>query len=77
LNNPNGSEEECAGDNESDIDPNNGIEDPEWPEQQNVSTAPKECGLVRPTRKSKRQAKKMLVTINVVETQRNSGGKKK
>jgi hypothetical protein len=34
-------------------------------------------GLVQPTRKSKRQADKDLVTVNAVETRRNKGGKKK
>jgi len=42
-----------------------------------VSAAPNVPGLVRPTRKSKRPAEKVLVTVNAVETQRNKGGKKK
>jgi len=54
-----------------------GIEDPECPEQQDVSAAPNVHGLVRPTRKSKRQAEKLLVTVNAAETLRNKGGKKK
>jgi len=77
LDNPNDSEDDCAADDESDTGPNNGIEDPECPEQQDVSTAPNVPGLVRPTRKSKRQAEKVLVTVNAVETWRNNGGKKK
>jgi hypothetical protein len=77
LNNPNDSEEDCAADDESDIEHNNGIEDPECPEQQDVSAAPNVPGLVRPRRKSKRQAEKMLMTVNAVETRRNKGGKKK
>jgi len=32
LDNPNDSEDDCTADDESDIDPNNGIEDPECPE---------------------------------------------
>jgi hypothetical protein len=75
LDNPNDSEDDCAADDESDIQPNNGIEDLEYPEQQDVSAAPHVPGLVRPTRKSKRQAEMVLVTVNVVETQRNKGGK--
>jgi len=77
LDNPNDSEEDCAADNESDIEPNTGIEDPECPEQQDVSAVPNVPGLVRPTWKSKWQAEKVLVTVNGVETRRNKGGKKK
>jgi len=77
LDNPNDSEEDCAADDESNIEHNNGIEDPECPEQQDVSAAPNVPGLVRLTRKSKRQAEKVLVTVNAVETRRNKGGKTK
>jgi len=42
-----------------------------------VRAAPKVPGLVRPTRKSYRQAEKVLVTVNAVETRRNKEGKKK
>jgi len=77
LDDPNVSKDDCAADDESDIGPNNGIEDPECPEHQDVSAAPNVPRLVRPTRKSKRQAEKVLVTVNAVETRRNKGGKKK
>jgi len=77
LHNPNDSEDDCTVDNESDIGPNNGIEDPECPEQQDVRAAPNVPGLVRPTWKSKRQAEKLLVTVNAVETQKKKGGNKK
>jgi len=77
LDNPIYSEEDCAADDESDMQQNNGIDDPECPEQQDVSAAPNVTGLVRPTRKSRRQAEKLLVTVNAAETQRNKGGKKK
>jgi len=77
LDNSIGSKEDCAADDESDIEHNNGIEDLECPEQQDVSPAPNVPGLVRPTWKSKRQAKKVLMTVNAVETRRNKGGKKK
>jgi len=77
LDNPNDSEEDCAAENESDIEHNNGIEDPECPEQQDVSASPNVPGFVRPTRKLKRQAEKVLVTVNAVETRRNKAGKKK
>ena len=77
LDNPNNSEEVCAAADEFYIEHNNGFEDPECPEQQDVSAAPNVPGLVRPTRKSKRQAETVLVTVNAVETRRNKGGKKK
>jgi hypothetical protein len=76
LDNPNDSEENCAADNESNLEQNNCIEDSECPEQQDVSAAPNVPGLVRPTWKSKRQAEKVLLTVNAVEMQRNQGGKK-
>jgi len=66
LDNANVSEEDCAAADESDIEHNNGIEDPECPKQYDVSTAPNVPGLVRPTRKSKRQAEKVLVTVKAV-----------
>jgi len=75
LDNPDDSEDDCAADDESDIGPNNGIEDSECPELQDVSPAPYVPGLVRPTQKSKRQAEKVLVTANAVETRRITGGK--
>ena len=77
LDNQNISEEDRVADDDSDIEHNNCIEDPECPEQQDVCAAPNVPGLVRPTRKSKRQAEKVLVTVNAVETRRNKGGKKK
>jgi len=77
LDNPNDSEEDYAADDDSDIEHNNCIDDPECPEEQDVSAAQNVPGLVRPTRKSKRQAEKVFVTVNAVETRRNKGGKKK
>jgi len=77
LDNPNDSKEDCAADDESDIQPNTDIDDPECPEQQDVCATPNVPGLVKPTRKSKRQGEKVLVTVSSVETQRNKGGKTK
>jgi len=54
LDNPNDSEEDWVAADESDIVHNNGIEDPECPDQQDVSAAPNVPGLIWPTRKSKR-----------------------
>jgi hypothetical protein len=77
LDNPNDSEDDCAADFESDMHQDNTIEDPESPQQRNVSAAPNVPRLIRPTRKSKRHAEKVLVTVNTIETRRNKGVKKK
>jgi hypothetical protein len=76
LDYPYDSEEVCAADDESDTEHNNGIEDSECPEQQDVSAAANVPGLVHPTRKSNRQAEKVLVMVNAVAMRRYKGGKK-
>jgi hypothetical protein len=40
LDDPNDSEDDCAAQDESDIQPNNGNENPECPQQQDVCAAP-------------------------------------
>jgi hypothetical protein len=77
LDNPNDSEDDCAAGVESDMDQENGIEDPESPEQQDEMTAPNVPGLIQPIRKSKRHAEKVLLTVNAMEMRRNNGVKKK
>jgi hypothetical protein len=77
LDNPIDSEEDYTADDESDIEHNSGIKDPERPEQQDMSAPPNVPRLVLPTRKSKRQAENVLMTVNAVETRRTKGGKKK
>jgi len=77
LDNRNDSEDDCAANDESDIGPINGIEDPECPQQQKLRAVPNVPGLVRLTRKSKRKAEKLLVMVNAVETRSNKGGKKR
>jgi len=77
LDNPDDSVEDCAADDDSNIEHKNCIEDPECPEQQDVSATPYVPGLVQPTQKSKRQADKVFVTVNAAETRTNNGGKKK
>jgi hypothetical protein len=61
---------------ESDIEPIHGMEDSDSSELQDVRAAPIMPGCVRPTSKLKRQAEKVLMTVNGVETRRNKGGKK-
>jgi len=75
--NPNDSEEDCAADDECDIEHHNGIEDSKCPERQDVSAAPNVPASVLKTPESRRQAEKELFTVNVVETRRTNGGKKK
>jgi hypothetical protein len=75
LDNPNSSEHDCAVDDESHKEPNNRIEDPECPEEQDESVAPNVSGLVWPTQKSKRQAEQVLVTVSAVDMGRNKGAK--
>jgi hypothetical protein len=61
---------------ESDMGQHNRVEDPECPEQRDVSVAPKVPVLIWPTRKFKRQAEKVLLTVNAIERLRNKGVKK-
>ena len=58
LHNPYDSENDCAADADNDIEQDNSIEDPECPEQRDVSAAPNVPRLIRPSRKSKRQAER-------------------
>jgi len=51
------------------------IEDPECVEQQHESAELKVRRLIPPTRKSKRQAEKVLMTANAIETRRKKGVK--
>jgi len=77
LDNRMDSEDDCAVDVESDIEQDNRVEDTECPEQRDVSVAPNVPRLIRPTWKSKRQAEKVLMTVNAIEMRRYKGVKKK
>ena len=77
LNNPNDSEDDWEADNESDIELDNGTEESETPALQNVSAAPNVLGLIRPILRSKKMVKKALLMVNIMETRRNEGIKKK
>jgi hypothetical protein len=77
LENPNHSEKVCPADEESDFESNTGIDDPECPEQQGVNAGPNVPRLGRPTRKLKRQAEKVFMRVNLIETSRHKGVKKK
>jgi hypothetical protein len=77
FDNPNASKDDCAADDESNIEHNNVIEDLECPKQQDVSAAPNVPELVWPIWKSMRHAEKMLLTVNTVDRTRNNGRKTK
>ena len=71
LDNPNDSEDDCVADFESDLEHDNGIEDPECPEQQDVTAIPNVPRLIQSTLKSKTQNEQVLVPVNAMETRRN------
>ena len=77
LHNPNDTEDDCAADDESHIEQGNGIEDPQYPLQRDVSSAPNVPRLIRPTQKLKRQAEKLLVMVDAIKTRRNKRVMKK
>ena len=77
LDSPNHTEDDCMADVESDKEQGNHIEDLECPEQRDLCAAPNVPRLIRPTPKSKRQAEKLFVTVDAIDTRRNKGGKKK
>jgi len=77
LDNPNACEDDWEADCEPDMEPENGFEDLEGPEQRDVSAAPNVPGLIRPTRKSKAMGEKGLVIPNPIETRRNWGNNTK
>jgi len=62
---------------ESDIEQDDSIGDPNSPAQWDVSAAPNVPGVIRPTRQSKRQAEKVLMTVDAIKTGRNMGVEKK
>jgi len=76
LDNPNGSEDDCAGDIQSDIEQGNGIEDPKCPEQWDMSATPNVPGSIQPTRTSNRHTSKVWVLVNAMEIWRNEVIKK-
>jgi hypothetical protein len=75
--NPNHCEGDYAVDGESGTEQDTCIEGPECPEQWDVSAMLYVPGLIRPTRKYKRQAEVVLVMVNAIKTWRNKGVKKK
>jgi len=77
LDDPNDSEEHCEADDESDIEPNNGIKASEITGHWVRSATRNVPGLIRPTQRSMNQAAKGLMNVSPMETRRNKGIKKK
>jgi len=77
LDNPNQSEDDWEADNASDMELDNGSEDWETPEQCNVSAALNVPGLIWPIRRTRKKVEKPLMTVNIMETRRNKGIKKR
>jgi len=71
------SEDDWEADDESDLEQDNVIEDPETPAQRDVSARPNVPGLIQPLQRSKKKAEKVFVMVSVTETKRNKGNKKK
>jgi len=76
LDNPNDSEDDCVANVESNMDQHNSIEDPESPEQWDLTAEPNIPGLIQPTQKSKSHAEKVLVMVNAIKMRRNQGVRK-
>jgi len=77
LDRPTDREDNWVAAGESDLEQDIGIEDPECLDLWDVSATPNVPGLIRPTRKSQRQAENVMVMVNAMETQRKKGLKKK
>jgi len=57
------------------MEQDNFIEDPDCPEKRDVTAPPNVPRSIRPTLNSKRQAEKVLMTVNAIETRRKKGVK--
>jgi hypothetical protein len=76
LDHTNNSKDNWAEDIKSYIEQYIGIENPECPEEQDITAAPNVLQLIWPTQNSQRQAGKVFVTDNPIEMRRNQGVKK-
>jgi hypothetical protein len=75
FNNPNHREDDCAADDESDIEQINDFQNLECAERQDVCTAPNVPGMVPPIHKPQWHPAKVLVLGNAIEIRRNEGVK--
>jgi len=76
LDNPKDTEDNCMAEVESDIEQGNGIDEPGCTYQRDMSAPPYVPRFIWPTWKSNRQAERVFVTVNAIETRRNKGVKK-
>jgi len=77
LDDPNDSEQDWEGDNESEIELNNGVQDSETEVHWVVTATPNVPGLILPTWRSKNKAEKVLIMVSTMEMRRSKGIKKK
>jgi len=77
LHDLNQSEDDWVAHYKSNVELDNGFEDPKSPEQQDASTALTSARLIQPTQWSKKKAEKLLTTVNAIDTRRNKGNKTK
>jgi len=77
LDNPNDSEDDWQADNDSDMELGNGSEESETPQLRNMSAESNVHGLIRPILRSMKKVEKALLTVNIMETKRNTGIKNK
>jgi len=77
LDTANDSKDDWEADAESEIELDSGIDDPETPEQWDVSATLNRPGLSRPTRWSKTKAEKVLMMVNTMATRKNKGNRQK
>ena len=75
LDNPNYRKDDCGADIEFDNEQDNSIEEPDCPQQRKVSATPNVPGLIGPTWNSKRQADRVLMTVNTIQTRMKRGAK--
>jgi hypothetical protein len=77
LDNPTDSKDDWEADNESDMELDNGSEVSDTLEVRNMSAQWNVPGLIRSIRQYKEKVEKVLPTVNIMETRRNMGIKKK
>jgi hypothetical protein len=77
LKTPSESKDDWEVDNEFNIEPNNAIEDPKFPELQDMRAAPEISRLITPTGSSKKNNKMGLIVVNTIEMRRKMRIKQK
>jgi len=77
LNNPGESKDNREADDESNMELGTSIKSSERPQHQVLSAATNLVRLIRPTRRSMKQAEQGLITVSSTKTWRNMGNKKR